>query len=130
MITEIISGSAKATKNDLRLAGMLETPIEEVTEFTVPTPENRVRRFEHPRSKYSGIVRLLVEPGEKVTKNQAIAKITDIHGKPLGDGFIRTDHDGYMIALKDEVTIYPNEHVAEMGIKDDYDIVVPMPPKK
>ena len=130
LLPDIIAGSAKAARNVLRWAGMLETPIEEVTEFTVPTLEDRVRRFEHPRSKYSGIVRLLVEPGEKVTKNQAIAKITDIHGKPLGDGFIRTDHDGYMIALKDKVTIYPNEHVAEMGIKDEYDMVVPMPPKK
>ena len=130
LLPDIISGSVKGTKNVLRWAGMLESPMEKVTEFTVPAPEHRVRRFEHPRSEHSGIVRLLVEPGEKVTKGQAIAKITDIHGNPLGDGFIRTDHDGYMIALKDEVTIYPNEHVAEMGIKDEYDMIAPMPPKK
>ncbi len=127
---DIIAGSAKGTRNVLRWAGMLDTPNEEVTEFTVPVPEKRVRRFEHPRSKYSGIVRLLVEPGEKVSKGQAIAKITDIHGRPLGDGFIKTDHDGYMVALKDEVTIYPQEHVAEMSIKDEFDIIAPMPPKK
>ncbi|MFW9974999.1 MAG: hypothetical protein ACFFDQ_07035 [Candidatus Thorarchaeota archaeon] len=96
----------------------------------VPIPEYRIRRIEHPRTKYSGIVRLLVEPGEKVSKGQAIAKITDIHGRPLGDGFIKTDYEGYMIALKDEVTVYPHQHVAEMGIKDDNDILSPMPSRK
>ncbi len=130
LLPDIIEGSVKGTRNVLRWAGMLDSPKEEITEFKVPTPEHRIRRFEHPRSKHSGIVRLLVEPGEKVTKGQTIATITDIHGRPLGDGFIRTDYDGYMIALKDEVTIYPDEHVAEMGIKDEFDMIAPMPPKK
>jgi predicted deacylase len=123
---DIIAGSVKGTRNVLRWAGMLDSPIEKITEFTVPVPEYRVRRIEHPRSEHSGIVRLLVEPGEKVKKGQAIASISDIHGRPLGDGFIRTDHDGYMIALKDEMTIYPKQHVAEMGIKDEFDMVAPI----
>jgi len=130
LLPEIIAGSVKGTRNLLRWAGMLDSPVEEITEYKVPIPEYRIRRIEHPRSKHSGIVRILVEPGEKVVKGQAIARITDIHGKPLGDGFIRTDYDGYMIALKDEVTIYPHQHIAEMGIKDESDIIAPMPPKK
>lgn len=130
LIPEIIAGSVKGTRNLLRWAGMLDSPKEKITEYKVPIPEYRIRRIEHPRAKYSGIVRLLVEPGEKVSKGQAIAKITDIHGRPLGNGFIKTDYEGYMIALKDEVTIYPHQHVAEMGIKDENDIVSPMPSKK
>lgn len=130
LLPEVVAGSVKGTRNLLRWAGMLDSPMEEITEYTVPIPEYRIRRIEHPRAKHSGIVRLLVEPGEKVTKGQAIARITDIHGKPLGDGFIRTDYDGYMIALRDQVTIYPHQHVAEMGIKDEDSIMAPMPPKK
>ena len=63
-------------------------------------------------------------------KGQVIASITDIHGRPLGEGVIKTEHDGYMIALRDQMTIYSQQGVAEMGIKDQDDILAPMPPKK
>lgn len=127
---EIVSGAVKATRNLLRWAGMLDSPKEKITEYKVPNPEYRLRRIEHPRSQYSGIVKLLVGPGEKVKRGQSIASITDIHGRPIGEGVVKTEYDGYMIALRDQMTIYPNLGVAEMGIKDEYDIVVPMPPKK
>jgi predicted deacylase len=130
LFPDVIAGSVKGTRNLLRWAGLLDSPIEKVTEYTVPTPEYSIRRIEHPRAKDSGIVRLLVEPGERVTKGQMIAKITDIHGRPVGEGVIRTDYDGYMIALRDQMTIYPHEHVAEMGIRDEYDILATMPGKK
>ncbi len=129
LIPEIIAGAVKATRNLLRWAGMLDSPKEKITEYSVPVPEYRIRRIEHPRAKHSGIIKLLVGPGEKVGKGQAIAKITDIHGRPVGDGVIRTEHEGYMIALRDQITVYPNMGIAEMGIRDEYDILVPMPSK-
>jgi len=129
LIPEIVSGALKATRNLLRWAGMLTSPKEEITEYSVPVPEYRIRRIEHPRAKHSGIVKLLVGPGERVTKGQIIAKITDIHGRPQGEGVIKTEHDGYMIALRDQITVYPNMGIAEMGIKDEDDILAPMPPK-
>ena len=129
LIPEIIAGAVKATRNLLRWAGMLDSPKEKITEYKVPTPDYRIRRIEHPRATHSGIIKMLVGPGEKVMIGQAIAKITDIHGRPLGDGVIRTDYEGYMIALRDQITVYPNMGIAEMGIKDEYDILAPVPPK-
>ncbi len=129
LIPEIVAGAVKATRNLLRWAGMLDSPKEAITEYKVPVPEYRIRRIEHPRAMHSGIVRMLVGPGERVTKGQVIAKITDIHGRPVGDGIIRTEHDGYMIALRDEITVYPNMGISEMGIKDEDDILAPMPSK-
>jgi predicted deacylase len=130
LIPEVVAGAVKATRNLLRWASMLDSPKEEITEYEVPSPEYRIRRFEGPRAKHAGIIRLLVEPGQKVSKGQAIAKITDILGRSLGDGFIKSEHDGYMIALNSKITIYPQQHVAEMGIKDEYDIVTPQKSKK
>ena len=127
LVPEVVSGSIKGTLNVLKWAGMLEGQIEEITEFDIPKPEHRLRRVEHPLAKQSGIIRLLVQPGEKVTKGQPIAKITDIHGRPRGDGFIRTDYDGYMIALRSEPAVYPYSIVSEMGIKDEESILSPMP---
>lgn len=130
LLPEVIAGSVKATRNLLRWAGMLDSPKEEITEYEVPKHKYRIRRFEHPRAKHAGVIRMLVEPGEKVTKGQHIARITDIHGRPIEDGVIKTEHDGYMIALRDQMTIYPQQHIAEMGIKDEFDMIAPQRPKK
>ncbi|MHA1959016.1 MAG: succinylglutamate desuccinylase/aspartoacylase family protein [Candidatus Thorarchaeota archaeon] len=127
LVPEVVAGSVKGTLNVLKWAGMLEGPIEKITEFEVPQPGERVRRLEHPLAPQSGIVRLLVNPGEFVTKGQNIAKIADIHGRPIGDGFVRTEHDGIMIALRSEMTVYQNDPIAEMGVKDEEDILAPMP---
>jgi predicted deacylase len=127
LVPEIVAGSVKGTLNVLKWAGMLDGPIEKIIEFEAPQPAERVRRLEHPLAPQSGVVRLLVNPGDFVTKGQAIAKITDIHGRPLGDGLVRTEHDGIMIALRSEMTIYQNDPVSEMGVKDDEDILAPMP---
>lgn len=131
IMPNVVKGSVKGTRNVLRWAGMLDGPMEEITEFAVPKPPERIRRSSHPRAKQSGIIQFLVNPGDQVTKGQPIAKISDIVGRPLGDdGYIRTDYDGFMIGLRSEMTVYPNDSIAEMGIKDKAPILAPIPPKK
>ncbi len=130
IMPEVVKGSIKGTRNVLRWAGMLEGAMEEITEFIIPKPTERIRRSYHPRAKQSGIIKFLVNPGDQVTKGQPIAKITDIVGRPLGDGYIRTDYDGFMIGLRSEVTVYPNDTIAEIGIKDKAPILALIPPKK
>ncbi|PWI47868.1 hypothetical protein CEE45_09500 [Candidatus Heimdallarchaeota archaeon B3_Heim] len=129
LVPEVITGSVKGTRNVLKWAGMLDGPIEQITEFPVPKPQERVRRFDHPRVKRSGIVRFIVKAGDYVTKGQPIAKFTDIVGRPLDDGYIRTEYDGYMVSLQTKMTVYPNDTIAEMGIKDEFPLVVPLPSK-
>ncbi len=126
---EALAGSIKAVRNVLKWAGMLEGPREEITEFKILKSSERIRFFNHPRAKHSGIIRYLVKPGDQVTKGQPIAKIMDILGRPLGDGYVRTDHDGYIIGLNMGVTIYRNDTIATMGIKDDAALVVQIPKK-
>ncbi|MFX1516716.1 MAG: succinylglutamate desuccinylase/aspartoacylase family protein [Promethearchaeota archaeon] len=129
VIPQVVAGSIKGTKNVLRHVGMLDTPREEITEFPIPKPEGSIRRSYHPRANASGIIRFLVNPGDQVKKGQPLASITDLLGRKLGDGLIRTEYDGYMIALRSEMTVYQNNPIAEMGIKDDAPLVVPFPPK-
>ncbi|MFX1537463.1 MAG: succinylglutamate desuccinylase/aspartoacylase family protein, partial [Promethearchaeota archaeon] len=126
LFPEVVAGSIKATRNVLKWAGMLEGAQEEITEFPVPMPDENIRRCEHPRAKQSGIITFLVKPGERVDKGQPIAQFSDIFGRPIGDGFIRTEHDGYMIALRSKMTVYANEFIAEMGIKDEEPLIVPL----
>jgi len=128
--SKIVTGSIKAIRNVLKWAGMLEGSREEITEFPVLKPGERIRELNHPRAKHSGLIRFLVEPGDHIMKGQPIARITDIFGRPLGDGYIRTEYDGYIIGLKTGMTVYPSESLAGMGIKDDAPVVVPFPFKK
>ncbi len=130
LMPKIVSGSVKGTRNVLRWAKMLESPKEEISEFQVPKPKERIRRCEHPRSKHSGLIKFLVNPGDSVKKGQAIAQITDIFGKPVEDGYIRTEFEGYMIALRSKMTVYPNDALAEMGIKDEEPLIASMQPEK
>lgn len=130
ILPDIVAGSVKGTRNVLRWAGMLDGPKERITEWKVPRYSGRIRRFEHPRSKHSGIVRYLVNPGDKITKGQPFARITDIHGRPLGDGYIRTEHDGYVTVLNSKLTVYPNDPLGEIGIADDADLVALNPRSK
>lgn len=127
---QVVAGSLKGVRNVLKWAGLLDGAQEEITEFPVLKPRERIRRHDHPRAKRSGLINFLVEPGDRVTKGQPVARITDIFGKPLGDGYIRTEHDGYIIGLKTGVTVYPNDAIATIGIKDEAPLVVPIPHKK
>ncbi len=129
LVPEVITGSVKGTRNVLKWAGMLKGPIEQITEFPVPKPEFRVRRFDHPRVNRSGILRFIVKPGDFVTKGQPIAKFTDILGRPLNDGYIRTEYDGVMVSLQTQMTVYPNDAIAEMGVRDEFPLLTPIPSK-
>ncbi len=130
VIPQVVAGSVKGTRNVLKHVGMLEGAKEEISEFFIPKPKEPIRRSSHPRAKQSGMIQFLVNPGDQVKKGQPVASITDILGRKLGDGYIRTEYDGYMIALRSEMTVYANNPIAEMGIKDDAPPVVPIPPKK
>ncbi|MFX1539120.1 MAG: succinylglutamate desuccinylase/aspartoacylase family protein [Promethearchaeota archaeon] len=130
VIPQVVKGSIKGTKNVLKHVGMLEGPREMITEFPIPKPKEPLRRCSHPRAKHSGIIQFLVNPGDQVKKGQPVALITDILGRKLGEGYIRTEYDGYIIALRSEMTVYPNIAIAEMGIKEDAPLVVPIPTKK
>jgi len=128
LVPEVVAESIKGTRNVLRWAGMLDGPMEKISDFGIDRPTKRVKRFEHPRAPKSGIIKLLANPGQLVKAGDPIAKFTDIHGRPIGDGFIRTDYDGIMIALRSKMDVYPNDIVSEMGIEDDELIIAQYPP--
>ncbi|MFX0169602.1 MAG: succinylglutamate desuccinylase/aspartoacylase family protein [Candidatus Hodarchaeota archaeon] len=124
---DIIAGSVKGVRNVLKWAGLLEGSFEPISEFPTMVSEQRYRRIEHPRTKHSGLIRFLVDPGDKVEEGQPIARITNLVGRAIGDGFIYTEHAGYMIALYSEIVKYENDVIAEMAILDDEDLFSPYP---
>lgn len=124
---DIVAGAVKGVRNVLKWAKMLPGEYEKINEFPTMLPDQRYRRIEHPRTKHSGLIRFVVNPGERVEVGQPIARITDLWGRPVGDEYIYTEHPGYMIALYSEMTKYENDVIAEMAIPDDEELFAPYP---
>ena len=103
-------------RNVMRWAGMLPGEPEPMPPIPRPAVDFPVRRMMHPRAPQSGIVTHLVDTGDVVRKGQAVARLTDIYGRPLGpdDGLLRTEHDGYVVGRMQGIVYYENEPVIWM----------------
>jgi predicted deacylase len=86
-----------------------------------------VRRWPHPRAAQAGIVHRMVRPGEIVRAGQAVAELRDIWGRPLADGMIRSQKDGWVLNLRPGVAAYCNRPVMDLAVRDDEPLVEPWP---
>jgi predicted deacylase len=86
-----------------------------------------VRRWPHPRASQAGVVHKLVRPGEIVRAGQPVAELRDIWGRPVGDGLIRTQKDGWVLSLRSGVAGYANRPVMDLAVRDDEPLVEPWP---
>jgi predicted deacylase len=116
-------------RNVMRWAGMLPGEAEPMPAIPFPRVGFAVRRMMHPRAPCSGIVSHLVDAGQVVHAGDAVARLTDIYGRPLGrdDGLLRTEHDGYVVGRMQGNVYYENEPVLWLAVKDASTMVLPYP---
>lgn len=115
-------------RNVMRWAGMLGGRMESVAGFKSITPGYPVRRIRHPHVPYSCIVHYLVEAGDEVAKGQPVAEMRDIYGRPAGEsGVLRSDYDGFVLALRPGIVYYQNDAIMTMAVRDESDVVLPYP---
>jgi predicted deacylase len=122
-------GAVVGLRNVMRWANMLPGEREPMPPIPYPQVDFSVRRLMHPRAPQSGIVMHLVDSGDVVTKGQAVARMIDVYGKPLGpdNGLLRSEYDGYVVGRMQGNVYYENEPVVWMAIKDDTDLLMPYP---
>jgi hypothetical protein len=53
--------------------------------------------------------------------------VRDVWGRPLGDGLLRSEHDGFVIGRSHGIYFYPGDEVLGMAIRDDAPLVAPYP---
>jgi predicted deacylase len=114
-----LSAGIAGVYNTLVWAEML--PDDPVTIDWIPQPDlgYPVTRLPHPRVPEPGIVNALVRPGEIVRSGQAVAELTDIWGRPLGeDGLIRTEHEGWVLSLRSGAQGHRHRPVMDLAIHD------------
>lgn len=121
--------AAVGLRNVMRWAGMLPGEREPMPPIPYPQVNFPVRRMMHPRAPQSGIVTHLVDAGDIIRKGEAVARITDIYGRPMGpdEGLLRTEYDGYVVGRMQGNVYYENEPVLWLAIKDHSELVLPYP---
>jgi predicted deacylase len=82
-----------------------------------------VKRHDGPRVSTTGIVRHRVEAGDAVEEGDPVAEVLTPHGET--EEVVESDHDGYVLARKPGVSVYANDPVCSMAVRDDSDRIVP-----
>ena len=123
----IVAASAAGTRNVMRWAGMLDGELEPITGIKVVEPGFRVRRRSTPRVHEACVVLHLVQPGDLVKAGDVVAEVRDVWGRPLGDGLVRSECEGFVIGRSRGIYYYPGDAVLWMAIRDENPIVAPYP---
>jgi predicted deacylase len=123
----IVAASAAGTRNVMRWAGMLDGAPEPIEGITVVDPGFPVRRSSTPRVSLASVVLHLVEPGDMLKAGDPVARVFDVWGRPLGDGVLCSEHDGFVIGRSHGIYYYPGAAVLSMAIRDDAPRVAPYP---
>ncbi|MCB9419613.1 MAG: succinylglutamate desuccinylase/aspartoacylase family protein [Ardenticatenaceae bacterium] len=123
----IVAASAAGTRNVLRWAGMLDSPLEPINGIKVVDPGFRTRRSPAARVDEACVVLHLVQAGDMVKKGDPIAEIRDVWGRPLNGGLLRAQHDGFVIGRAHGIYFYPGDTVVALSIRDEEPVVAPYP---
>jgi predicted deacylase len=123
----IVSTAAAGTRNVMRWAGMLGGEPESIHGVPVLDPGFAVRRCSTLRVQEACVVLHLVEPGDLVSVGDPVAEVRDAWGRPLGDGLLRAEHDGFVMGRSHGIYYYPGDAVLGMAIRDDAPLVGPYP---
>lgn len=123
----IIRAAAAGTRNVMRWAGMLDDEMEPIQGIKVVDLGFPVRRLSTPRVKKAGVVMHLLESGDLVSKGQPVAEMRDVWGRPIGDGYIYSEYNGFVLGRSHGVFYYPGEPVLNTAVPMDGEMVEPYP---
>lgn len=114
----------RGVRSVLRWAGMLHDGGEALSARHTPYG---VRSIDHPRSPGSGIVHPVAQPGDHLHPGDTVARLSDIWGRPIGEGEVRAEHEGWVIGLPNGSLAYRHAPLAYLAVRDDEPLVAPWP---
>lgn len=123
----IVKASVAGTRNVLRWAGMLDGETEPIEGVKIVDPGFRVRRMQTPRVSEACVVIHLVEAGDRVTLGDPVAEVRDIWGRPIGDGLLRSEYEGFVVGRSHGIYFYPGDAVLCTAIRDEAPLIGPYP---
>jgi predicted deacylase len=111
----------------MRWAGMLDGDPELATGIKVVTTGCPVRRRRTPRVNEACVVLHLVQSDDLVKVDDPVAEVLDIWGRPLGDGVLRSEQEGFVVGRSQGIYFYPGQAVLSMAIRDEAPLMAPYP---
>ncbi len=123
----IVRACMAGLRNVMRWAGMLPGEMETITGIKIVQPGFPCRRRAAARVPHPCIVHHLVEPGDIVRVGDPLCEMRDIWGRPVGEGVLRSEHEGWIINRTHGIVRYPHEATLIMAIRDDDPMVGPYP---
>jgi predicted deacylase len=123
----IVAAAAAGTRNVMRWAGMLDGEPEPIASVKVVDPGFPARRRGTPRVEQASVVIHRVAPGDLVQAGDPVAELRDVWGRPLGDGLLRAEDDGFVIGRSHGIYFYPGNAVLGMAIRDEAPLIAPYP---
>ena len=123
----IINAAVTGTRNVMRWAGMLDGDPEAIEGITIVDPGFPVLRRRTPRVKDACVVLHRVQPGDPVSSGDVVAELRDVWGRPLGDGLLRAEYDGFVVGRAHGIYFYPGDAVLQMAVRDEAPLVGPYP---
>lgn len=123
----IVRAAVAGTRNVLRWAGMLDGDMEPITGITQAQPGFRARRTESVRIPHTAIFLSRVEAGDIFQKGDILGDLVDVWGRPVGEGFLRAEHDGFILGRESGIYHYEGDTVLHVAIRDEHPLVAPYP---
>jgi len=123
----IVNASIAGTRNVMRKLGMLNSEYEPIQGIKVIDLGFPVRRCSTPRVKKACVVLHCVQSGEIVKAGDPIAEMRDIWGRPIGNGYLYSEYDGFVIGRQHGIYYYPGAPILAMAIPNDEPLIVPYP---
>jgi predicted deacylase len=123
----IIQAACAGTRNVMRWAGMLDDEPEAIEDIRVIRPGYPVCRMRTPRVQEACIVHHLVDAGMRVGKGDVVAEMRDVWGRPVGNGVIRSSHEGIVLGRTHGVYFYPGQPILTMAVRDSGSLTAPYP---
>jgi predicted deacylase len=123
----IVAASAAGTRNVMRWAGMLDGDPEPIVGIRVVDAGFPVRRRGTPRVQEACVVLHRVEPGDLLSVGDPVAQVRDVWGRPLGEGLLRSEYDGFVLGRSHGIYFYPGDAALVMAIRDDGPSAAPYP---
>lgn len=115
----IVRASAAGLRNVMRWASMLPGKMEPITGIKIAQPGFPCRRRLVARVPHACIIHHLVEPGDVVKVGDPLCEMRDIWGRPVGEGVLRSEYDGWIISRAHGIVRYPHEATLSMAIRDE-----------
>src|SRR3972149_7057522 len=97
---------------------MLPGEREPITGIKVMNPGFPCRRREAARAQQSCVVHHLVEAGDLIKVGDPLIEMRDVWGRPVGEGVLRSDVEGWVIGRAHGIFFYPTQSTAWLSIRE------------